>query len=110
MAPHTITTAVGSVSRCKAKTGLRRSSRGIHTRSQLSSLLSLNLDSSLKTTWFHSAAVQFPRARHHSKRRRRWVIVKGRTRNGRHDPKCPARRRHMAREDTGAPNKGATCA
>ncbi|GFX57337.1 e3 ubiquitin-protein ligase RNF13 [Trichonephila clavipes] len=30
-------------------------------------LLRLNLDSSLKTTWFHSAAVQFPRARHHLK-------------------------------------------
>ncbi|GFW65816.1 e3 ubiquitin-protein ligase RNF13 [Trichonephila clavipes] len=33
-------------------------------------------------TWYHSAAVQFPRARHHSKRRRRWVGVKGSARNG----------------------------
>ncbi|GFU56871.1 hypothetical protein TNCV_2437501 [Trichonephila clavipes] len=35
---------------------------------------------------------QFPRARHHFKRRRRWVDVKSRTRNGRHDPKCPSAR------------------
>ncbi|GFX13430.1 HTH_Tnp_Tc3_2 domain-containing protein [Trichonephila clavipes] len=61
---------------------------------------------SLKTTWFHSAAVQFPRARHHSKRRYWWVGVKGSTYNGRSDPKCPSTRR----EDTGVPNEGATCA
>ncbi|GFX96991.1 uncharacterized protein TNCV_1997231 [Trichonephila clavipes] len=62
-------------------------------------------------TCFLSAAVQFPHARHHSKRRRRWVGVKGSTRNGRHDPKCPsARRLRMVREDTGAPNEGVTCA
>ncbi|GFX39701.1 e3 ubiquitin-protein ligase RNF13 [Trichonephila clavipes] len=61
MAPHTITPAVGAVYRCKAKAGLRHSPRGLHTRTRLSSLLRLNLDSSLKTTWFHSAAVQFPR-------------------------------------------------
>ncbi|GFT70689.1 uncharacterized protein NPIL_301691 [Nephila pilipes] len=60
-------------------------------------------------TWFHSAAVQFPRA-HHSKRRRRWVGVKGSTLNGRRDPKCPsARCLRMVREDTGAPSEGATC-
>ncbi|GFV38206.1 hypothetical protein TNCV_4791921 [Trichonephila clavipes] len=45
---------------------------------------------SLKTTWFHSAVVQFPRPRHHSKRRRRWVGVKGSTRNGYRDLKCPS--------------------
>ncbi|GFW53463.1 e3 ubiquitin-protein ligase RNF13 [Trichonephila clavipes] len=67
MAPHTITTSVGALCRCKAKVELRRSTRGLHTRTRLSSLLRLNLDSSLKTTWFHSAAVQFPRERHHSK-------------------------------------------
>ncbi|GFV74299.1 uncharacterized protein TNCV_5127421 [Trichonephila clavipes] len=111
MAPHTITPAVGAVCRCKAKAGLRCSPRGLHTRTRLSSLLRVNLDSSLKTTWFHSAAVQFPRERHHSKRRCRWVDVKGSTRNGRHDPKCPsARRIHMVREDTEAPSEGATCA
>ncbi|GFX80051.1 uncharacterized protein TNCV_2891061 [Trichonephila clavipes] len=71
----------------------------------------LNLNSSLKTTWFHSAAVQFPCARHHSKRRRRWAGVKCSTCNGYSNPKCPlARRRRMVREDTGAPNVGATCA
>ncbi|GFV41586.1 e3 ubiquitin-protein ligase RNF13 [Trichonephila clavipes] len=48
MAPHTITPAVGAVCRCKAKAGLRRSPRGLRTRTRLSSLLRLNLDSSLK--------------------------------------------------------------
>ncbi|GFV36709.1 e3 ubiquitin-protein ligase RNF13 [Trichonephila clavipes] len=86
MAPHTITSAVGAVCRYKAKVGLRRSPRGHHSRTRLSSLLRLNLDSSLKTTWFHSAAAQFLRAWHHFKRRRRWVGVKGSTRNWRHDP------------------------
>ncbi|GFV41393.1 uncharacterized protein TNCV_3090031 [Trichonephila clavipes] len=55
--------------------------------------------------------LQFSRARHHSIRRRRWVGVKGSTRNGRNDPKCPsARRLRMVREDTGTPSEGATCA
>ncbi|GFU20630.1 uncharacterized protein TNCV_3785241 [Trichonephila clavipes] len=93
MATHTITPAVGAVCRCKAKAGLRRSPLDLLTRTRLSSLPRLNLDSSLKTTWFHFVAVQFPRARHHSKRRRRWVGVKGSTRNGRRDPKCPPARR-----------------
>ncbi|GFU09230.1 uncharacterized protein TNCV_1122371 [Trichonephila clavipes] len=111
MAPHAIKPAVGVLCLCKAKAGLRRSPRGLPTRTRLSSLRRLNLDSSLKTTWFHSAAVQFPRVRHHSKRRRRWVNVKGSTCNGRRDPKCPlARRLRIVREDTGAPCEGATCA
>ncbi|GFW43138.1 uncharacterized protein TNCV_1475331 [Trichonephila clavipes] len=55
--------------------------------------------------------VQFSRVRHHSKRRRRWVGVKGSTRNGRRDPKCPsARHLRMVQEATGALNDGATCA
>ncbi|GFS95876.1 uncharacterized protein TNCV_2259431 [Trichonephila clavipes] len=59
----------------------------------------------LKSTWFHYAAVEFPRTRHRSKRRRRWVGVNGSTSNGRHDPKCPsAKRLRMVLEDTGAPN------
>ncbi|GFV65718.1 e3 ubiquitin-protein ligase RNF13 [Trichonephila clavipes] len=82
MVLHTITPAMGALCRCKAKAGLRRSSRGLHTQTRLSSLLRLNLDSSLKTTWFHSAASQFSRAGHHSKRRCRWVGVKSSTRNG----------------------------
>ncbi|GFW85841.1 DUF4817 domain-containing protein [Trichonephila clavipes] len=111
MAPHTITPAVGAVCRCKAKAGLKLSPRGLHTRILLSSLLRLNLDSSLKTIWFHSTAVQFPRARHHSKRRCRCVSVKGITRNGCRDLKCHSTRRlRMVREDTGAPSEGATCA
>ncbi|GFU15512.1 uncharacterized protein TNCV_4126561 [Trichonephila clavipes] len=81
MAPQTITPANRSgVSRCKAKAGLRRSPRGLHTR--LSTLPRLNLNSSLKTTWLHSATVQFPRARHNSKLRRRMVGVKGSARHG----------------------------
>ncbi|GFT44557.1 uncharacterized protein TNCV_2808081 [Trichonephila clavipes] len=52
--------------------------------------------------------VQFPRARHHTKRRRRWVGVKGSTRNRRRYPKCPsARRLRMVREDIGACSEGA---
>ncbi|GFV41007.1 uncharacterized protein TNCV_2665981 [Trichonephila clavipes] len=63
------------------------------------------------TTWFHSTAVQLPRARHHSKRRRQWVGDKGSSRIGRHDPKClPARCLRMVREDTRAPSEGDTCA
>ncbi|GFV61740.1 uncharacterized protein TNCV_188971 [Trichonephila clavipes] len=110
MTPHTITSAVGAVCRCKAKEGLRRSPRSLDTRTRLSSLLRLNLDLSLKTTWFRFAAVQFPRAWHYSKLRRRWVGVKGSTRNGYRDPKCPsARCLRMVREDTGAPSEGGTC-
>ncbi|GFX84969.1 uncharacterized protein TNCV_4997991 [Trichonephila clavipes] len=55
--------------------------------------------------------VQFLRAWYHSKRRRRWVGVKGSTRKGRRDPKCPSGRSlRMVREDKGAPSEGATCA
>ncbi|GFW44112.1 uncharacterized protein TNCV_3854731 [Trichonephila clavipes] len=87
MTPHTITPAVGVVRRCKAKAGLRCSPRD-------------------DLVPFHCT-----RARHHSKRRRRWVGVKGSTRNGLRDPKCPsARLLRMIREDTGAPNEGATYA
>ncbi|GFW65429.1 uncharacterized protein TNCV_4410371 [Trichonephila clavipes] len=108
MAPHTITPAVGVVCRCKEKVGMRRSLRGFHARTRLSSLLRLNLDSSLKPIWFHSTEVQFLRVRHHSKRRRRWVGVNGIPRYGRRDPKCPsARCLRMVRENTGTPNKGA---
>ncbi|GFY31558.1 uncharacterized protein TNCV_4694021 [Trichonephila clavipes] len=58
------------------------------------------------TTSFHSAATQFLRARHHSKRRRRWVGVKGSTRNGCRDPKCPLDRHlRIVREDAGAPSE-----
>ncbi|GFU63458.1 uncharacterized protein TNCV_45041 [Trichonephila clavipes] len=111
MIPHTITPAVGVVFLCKTKAGLRRSIRGLNTRTRLSSLLRLNLDSSVETNWFHSIAVQFNLAQHHSKRRCRWLGVKGSTRYERRDPKCPsARRIPMLREDTGVPDEGATCA
>ncbi|GFW76390.1 uncharacterized protein TNCV_1581691 [Trichonephila clavipes] len=109
MTPHTIKPAVGAVCRCKCDTPLVP--RGLYTRTRLSSMLRLNLDSSLKTTWFHSAAVQFLRAWHHYKRRRRWVGVQGSTQNGCRDPKYPlARHLRMVREDTGAPNERATYA
>ncbi|PRD36758.1 UNVERIFIED_CONTAM: hypothetical protein NCL1_07537 [Trichonephila clavipes] len=90
MVPHSITPAVKAVCLFNAKAGLRRVPRGLHTRTRMSSLVRLNLVSSLKTTWFHFAAVQFHRARHHSNRRHRWVGVKGSIRNGRRDPKCPS--------------------
>ncbi|GFX49286.1 uncharacterized protein TNCV_3334041 [Trichonephila clavipes] len=110
MTSHTITSAVGAVYSCKAKTGLRHSPWGLHTRTRLSSILRLNPNSSLKTSWFHSAIVQFPRAWHYTKRWPRWVGVKGSTRNGHRDSKCPsARFFHMLRGDTGAPSEGATC-
>ncbi|GFW63291.1 hypothetical protein TNCV_3477071 [Trichonephila clavipes] len=54
MTPHTITPTVGAVCLCKTKAGLRRSPRGLHSRTRLPSLLRLNLYSSLKTTWFNS--------------------------------------------------------
>ncbi|GFV28027.1 uncharacterized protein TNCV_187031 [Trichonephila clavipes] len=102
MAPHTVTSAVGAMCRYETKAGLRFSPQGLHTRTRLSSLLRLNLDSLLKTTWLHSAAVQFPPAWHHSKRRHQWVGVKGSRRNGHRDPKCSsARHLRMVREDTG---------
>ncbi|GFS68989.1 hypothetical protein TNCV_4570081 [Trichonephila clavipes] len=52
MAPYTITPVVGVVRHCTVKTGLRRSPRGLHTRTRFSSLPKLNMDSSLKTTQF----------------------------------------------------------
>ncbi|GFS66376.1 uncharacterized protein TNCV_3856471 [Trichonephila clavipes] len=77
----------------------------------MSSLLRLNLDLLLTTTWFPSTAVQFPRAWHHSKRKCRCVGVKGSPRKGRRDPKCPSvMRLRMVREDTGAPKEDATYA
>ncbi|GFU62130.1 uncharacterized protein TNCV_2886471 [Trichonephila clavipes] len=97
--------------RCRTRTGLRRSPPGLHTQTRLSSLLILNLDSSLRTTWFYSPEVQFPREHHHFKRRRRWMGVKGSTRIGHHDPKCPsARHLRMVREDIWTLSEGATCA
>ncbi|GFS58963.1 hypothetical protein TNCV_68881 [Trichonephila clavipes] len=57
MAPHIITPAVGVVFRCKAKAGLRRLPRGLPTRTRLSSLQRLILDSLIKTTWFRCSLV-----------------------------------------------------
>ncbi|GFS50925.1 uncharacterized protein TNCV_4848171 [Trichonephila clavipes] len=106
MAPNTITPAMEAAYRDKAKAELWRSPRSLHTRTRLSLLLRLNLDWSLKTIWFYSAAVQFPRAWHHSKRRYRWVGVKGSTLNGCRDPKCPsAMCLRIVQEDTGAPSE-----
>ncbi|GFW39702.1 uncharacterized protein TNCV_3188731 [Trichonephila clavipes] len=65
---------------------------------------------SLKMTRFHSIAVQFPHAWHHSKRRRRCVGFKDSTCMGSRDPKCPPTRNLRMVEDTGAPSEGATCA
>ncbi|GFY04034.1 uncharacterized protein TNCV_1198121 [Trichonephila clavipes] len=99
MAPHTITPAVGTVCRCKAKAGLRRSPLG---------LLSNTIDITAEIE--SQAAVQFPRTRHHSKRKRRGVDVKSSTRNGCRDTKCPLARHRIVREDAGSPSEGAACA
>ncbi|GFS60569.1 uncharacterized protein TNCV_5073501 [Trichonephila clavipes] len=107
MLPHTITPAMGAVCRCKAKAGLKCSP---HTNTIV---ITAEIESGFfaKDDLFHSAAVQFPRAWHHSKRRRRLVDVKNSRSNGRRDPKClSARCFHMVREDTGVPNEGATYA
>ncbi|GFT20909.1 uncharacterized protein TNCV_3130671 [Trichonephila clavipes] len=65
----------------------------------------------MDSTWFHSTSVQFPRAWNHSKRRRKWVDVKGSTRIGHHDPKRhSAKRIRIVREDTGATSEGDTLA
>lgn len=98
---------VGAMRRCKAKAGLRCLPRGLHTRKKLSSLPRLNLDSSLKTIWFHLIAVQSRRARHHSKRKRLWASS---TRNGRRDTKCASERRFaLVVTDTEVCSEGATC-
>ncbi|GFW40704.1 hypothetical protein TNCV_4527931 [Trichonephila clavipes] len=73
--------------RCAAVKQLRRSPRSLLIRTRLSSMLRLNMDSSLKTSCFHSAVVEFTPAQHHSKRRSRCVGIKDNTRNGRSDPK-----------------------
>ncbi|GFW06616.1 uncharacterized protein TNCV_2189491 [Trichonephila clavipes] len=104
MAPHTITSAVGAQCHWKVKAGLRRSPRGFHTR--LSSLLRLNVDSSLKR---RPGSIPLQSS---------FLVrgttpnggVKGSTRNGRLDPKCPSARRLRMVQDTGAPNEGVTCA
>ncbi|GFV55412.1 uncharacterized protein TNCV_2463021 [Trichonephila clavipes] len=83
--------AVGVVCLCQAKAELRRLPRGLHTRTRLRTRL--NLDSSLKTTWFHSAAVQFRPVSHHSKRMHRLGGIKGSSRNGCHYSKCPLAKR-----------------
>ncbi|GFY23269.1 uncharacterized protein TNCV_3939651 [Trichonephila clavipes] len=107
MAPHTLAPAV---CRCKAKAGLRCSPRGLHTRTRWLSVLKLNLNSSLKTTWFHSTAVQYRSSGHHSKRRRRLLGVIISTRNGRRVNRCPSARRFaMIRKDTVVCSEGATC-
>ncbi|GFW80511.1 uncharacterized protein TNCV_2416131 [Trichonephila clavipes] len=91
-------------------TGLRRSPRGLHTRPQLSSLLKLNLDLSLKTNWFHFIAVQSCYVSHLSKRRHRWMDDIGSIRNGHRDTRSPsARNLAMVWEDIGAHSKGAPC-
>ncbi|GFX12342.1 uncharacterized protein TNCV_63881 [Trichonephila clavipes] len=106
MEPHTIITAVGAVYGCKAKAGLKRSPRGLHTNT-IAITAEIESGSSLKMTWFYFTAVQFPQARHHSKRRRRWVSIKGSTLNWSRDFKCSlARHLCMVREVIGARNEG----
>ncbi|GFV38823.1 uncharacterized protein TNCV_1004651 [Trichonephila clavipes] len=101
---------MGVVCRLKMKAGLRHSQRDLHSRTRLSSLLKLSLDSSLKTTGFHSIAVQSRSVRHHSKQLRQLVGVIGSERKGRLDTRCPSDRcLAIVREDTEAPSEGAAC-
>ncbi|GFT97613.1 e3 ubiquitin-protein ligase RNF13 [Trichonephila clavipes] len=64
---HTITPAVGTVCRCKAKAGLSRSPQPPYTNTIV---ITAEVESGfiVKITLFHSAAFQFPRARHHFSR------------------------------------------
>ncbi|GFV30676.1 uncharacterized protein TNCV_3931981 [Trichonephila clavipes] len=65
-------------------------------------------NNSVETVLLHPC--HFPRAWHLFKRSNRCVGVKGSTRNGRCDPKCPsARCLRMVREDTWVPSEGASC-
>ncbi|GFS67683.1 hypothetical protein TNCV_4363691 [Trichonephila clavipes] len=57
--PFTIAPVVGAVCRCTANSGLRRSSWGLHTRTDLSSQPKFSLDSSLKAIRFYFVAVQY---------------------------------------------------
>ncbi|GFU92035.1 uncharacterized protein TNCV_1665201 [Trichonephila clavipes] len=95
---------------CKAKTGLSRSSRGSpHTNTIVitteirSGFIAKDVLVSFHRSPLSSCAA--PLQTEASMGRRH-----GQARNGRCDPKCPsARRLRMVREDTGAPNEGATC-
>ncbi|GFX15927.1 uncharacterized protein TNCV_522341 [Trichonephila clavipes] len=109
---HTITPAVREVCHSKAKAGLRRSLRGLHRRTRLSSLLRLNLDSRVtqdSLVLFHCNLVSLctaPLQNVASMGER-----EGSTHNGCCDPKCPSERHlHVVREDTWAPSKVANCA
>ncbi|GFV23851.1 uncharacterized protein TNCV_960451 [Trichonephila clavipes] len=86
MAPHTIPPAVGVVFRYKAKAGLKRSPKGRPG--------SIPLQSSFLVCGTTPNG-----------------DVKGSTRHGCLDPKCPsARCLRMVLEDTGAPSQGSICA
>ncbi|GFV85637.1 hypothetical protein TNCV_3436401 [Trichonephila clavipes] len=76
MAPHSITTAVGAVCRCTTKAGLRHSTGSSHTNTIVITA-EVEFGIVAKDDLVPSAAVQFPRVRHHSKRRCRWVEVMG---------------------------------
>ncbi|GFY28741.1 uncharacterized protein TNCV_3441081 [Trichonephila clavipes] len=107
MTLHTTTPAVGTVCHCKAKAGLRRSPRDLHTRTRLSSLLRLNLDSRVaKDDLLQSSFLvrgTTPNGQVDGRQ--------GSARNGCRDPKCLSDRRlRMVRKDTEAPSEGATCA
>ncbi|GFW68549.1 histone-lysine N-methyltransferase SETMAR [Trichonephila clavipes] len=71
------TPAVGAVCRCKAKSKGRIEvfNHGVspHTNTIVITAEIESGFASLKMTWFHFTAVQFPHARQNSKRRHRWV-------------------------------------
>ncbi|GFW38458.1 hypothetical protein TNCV_1333111 [Trichonephila clavipes] len=74
MTPHTITPAGEWCVTVNTKGRPKAFHHGVsgHEHDSLL-LLRLNPDyAATKTTWSHFTSVQFSRARHHSKRRRRW--------------------------------------
>ncbi|GFX27668.1 transposable element Tcb2 transposase [Trichonephila clavipes] len=100
MAPHTLTPAVGAVSRCKTKTGLRRSPRGLHTQTRLSSLprLFVAKDDLVPFRCISVSSCVAPLQTEAS--------IDGRQgRNGRRDPKCPLARTWNRFLETGSASR-----
>ena len=97
MAPQTNALALGVVCRAITKSGLRRSPRGLQTRTWPWFAVKPNLDSSLKVSRFQSRAVWNSRSRHYCKRRYQWDEC-----NGRREikPRC-LKRLKIVRVDTG---------
>ncbi|GFX65436.1 hypothetical protein TNCV_399871 [Trichonephila clavipes] len=104
MALHTITPIVGVVLRCKMKARLRRSPRGLHIQKRFKTVRKLNLDLSLKSTWFHFNHLVNDITHDTSPNGGvgGWISLAARVMTA-----VTARRLAMVREDTGARSEGA---